>query len=319
MITPGAVLDIPRLGVRIEMRATAAETAGELLEFDVVGRARGLFAQEHVHTAQTERHEVIEGSMRLILGGREHVLGAGDTIEVPPGTPHRQLPGGDGSGRVRVQVRPAGRVEQFLERMASVKLNRWGFPRPLDGAAIVRDLSDEGHATRPSLRVQRALSSALLRLASREYAFVDEWDVAAPRESVFEAISDARSYPLWWKPVYIGVDADGEPAVGKESRQHFKGRLPYHLHTRSRITRLEHPHAIAAEVDGDLRGHGEWTLTETATGTHVRFDWRVHADRALLRILTPLLRPAFRWNHAWAIARAQAGLEPYARGLRAET
>ena len=84
--------------------------------------------------------------------------------------------------------------------------------------------------------------------------FVDEWDVAAPREAVFHAISDARTYPQWWKPVYIDVDADGEPEVGKESRQHFKGRLPYHLHTRSRITRLESPHVIEADVDGDLRG-----------------------------------------------------------------
>ena len=48
-------------------------------------------------------------------------------------------------------------------------------------------------------------------------------------------------------------------------------------------------------------------------GTHVRFDWEVFADKALLRILTPLLRPAFRWNHAWAIARAMEGLEPYAQ------
>jgi uncharacterized protein YndB with AHSA1/START domain/mannose-6-phosphate isomerase-like protein (cupin superfamily) len=317
MIKPGAVLDIPNAGVRIEMRKTAAETGGELLEFDVVGRARGLFAQEHLHVGQTERHEVIEGSMRLLIDGREHLLAPGDAMEVPSDTPHRQLPGGDDGGRVRVQLRPALAIEEFLGRMASIKLNRWGYPGPVDAAAIVRDFGHEGHATRPSLRVQKAMSAALLRLASREYVFVDEWDVAAPRESVFEAISDARSYPVWWKPVYVGVDADdGEPAVGKESRQHFKGRLPYHLNTRSRITRLEHPHVIAAEVDGDLRGVGEWTLTETATGTHVRFDWRVHADRKLLRILTPILRPAFRWNHAWAIARAQEGLEPYARALR---
>ena len=44
MTTPEAVLDIPAAGVRIEIRKTAAETGGELLEFDVVGRARGLFA-----------------------------------------------------------------------------------------------------------------------------------------------------------------------------------------------------------------------------------------------------------------------------------
>jgi hypothetical protein len=44
----------------------------------------------------------------------------------------------------------------------------------------------------------------------------------------------------------------------------------------------------------------------------VRFDWRVVADRPLLRALSPLLRPALRWNHNWAIARARDGLEPYA-------
>jgi hypothetical protein len=47
----------------------------------------------------------------------------------------------------------------------------------------------------------------------------------------------------------------------------------------------------------------------------VRFDWRVFADRKLLRTLTPLLRPVFRWNHNWAIARAMEGLEPYAQGM----
>ena len=49
----------------------------------------------------------------------------------------------------------------------------------------------------------------------------------------------------------------------------------------------------------------------------MRFDWRVHADRPLLRVLTPVLRPAFRWNHAWAIARAVEGLEPYAQARAA--
>ena len=73
----------------------------------------------------------------------------------------------------------------------------------------------------------------------------------------------------------------------------------------------------AVDVTGDLRGRGVWTLRPLARGTHVRFDWHVYADRPLLRTLTPVLRPALRWNHAWAIARAREGLEPYARGLAA--
>ena len=62
---------------------------------------------------------------------------------------------------------------------------------------------------------------------------------------------------------------------------------------------------------GDLRGVGLWTLTPTASGgTHVRFDWRVFADKPIVKALTPVARPVFRRNHAWAIARAVEGLEP---------
>jgi hypothetical protein len=97
------------------------------------------------------------------------------------------------------------------------------------------------------------------------------------------------------------------------SRQHFKGRLPYTLRITSTVTRLERPTEVEADVEGDLSGHGHWTLTESRGRVHVRFDWRVNADRAFIRLLTPMLRPLFRWNHDWAIARAMEGLEPYAR------
>jgi mannose-6-phosphate isomerase-like protein (cupin superfamily)/uncharacterized protein YndB with AHSA1/START domain len=322
MVTPGDVLDVVALGVRLEIRRTSEQTGGELVEFDVVGRARGFLTQSHLHATQVERHEVIEGSMRLVIDGREHVLGPGDALAVPAGAPHKQLAGGAGSGRVRVQLRPAGTTEAFLERLAELsrdgRIGRFGFPRPLAAAQLVADFGHEGRAARPSLALQRTLANALLGAASREYVFVDEWDVAAPRDAVFDAIADARSYPTWWRPVYIDVEADGEPALGNVSRQRFKGRLPYQLRTRSTIVRLESPELIAGDVDGDLRGRGTWTLTEIAGGTHVRFDWRVHADRPLLRALTPLLRPLFRWNHNWAIARAIDGLEPYARRRAAD-
>jgi hypothetical protein len=70
-------------------------------------------------------------------------------------------------------------------------------------------------------------------------------------------------------------------------------------------------------VVGDLTGRGVWTLTPRDGGVHIRFDWRVIADRPLLRVLTPLLRPVFRWNHNWSIERAREGLESYARAKAA--
>jgi uncharacterized protein YndB with AHSA1/START domain len=148
---------------------------------------------------------------------------------------------------------------------------------------------------------------------ARDYVFVDEWDVDAPQEEVFEALADARTYPQWWTPTYKEVLADGPPEVGRTSRHRFGGNLPYTVRTESTIVRLERPREFEVEVVGDLRGRGVWTLTPHDGNVHVRFDWRVFADRPLLRYLTPLLRPLFRWNHAVAIKAAMRGLEPYAR------
>jgi uncharacterized protein YndB with AHSA1/START domain/quercetin dioxygenase-like cupin family protein len=333
MAKSGDVLQMPELGGSVKITRSAAETEGELVEFEVSGRSRGFLTQPHVHLHQTERFEPLSGSMRLVMDGEERLLVPGDVAEVPPGTAHRQLSLDDGA-TVRITLSPAATSEAFLERLAELsrdgRLSRGGYPMPIAAAEIVRDFGADGGAARPPAPVQRALASGILGAAragralraraegsSGEYVFVDEWDVAAPPQAVFDALADARTYPQWWTPVYIDVDAEGPPALGKVSRQHFKGRLPYHLHTSSTITRLEPPHVVQGDVEGDLRGRGTWTLTPTATGTHVRFDWRVFADRPLLRTLTPLLRPVFRWNHNWAIARAIDGLESYARATNA--
>jgi uncharacterized protein YndB with AHSA1/START domain len=146
-----------------------------------------------------------------------------------------------------------------------------------------------------------------------EYVFVDEWDVDAPQERVFDALADARTYPEWWTPTYKAAEADGPPAIGRVSRQRFKANLPYTLSTVSTIVRLERPSQLEVEVEGDLRGRGVWTLSPRDGVVHVRFDWHVFADRTLIRVLTPVLRPLFRWNHNAAIKAAMKGLEPYAR------
>jgi hypothetical protein len=101
--------------------------------------------------------------------------------------------------------------------------------------------------------------------------------------------------------------------VGCESRQKFKANLPYTVSTVSKIVALDPPHSFEVDVVGDLRGRGVWTLTPRDGKVHVRFDWRVFADRPLLRVLTPVLRPLFRWNHNVAIKAAMKNLEPYAR------
>jgi len=320
VVKPGDTLEAPALGMRLEFRRTAAETDGALLEYDVIGNPRGFPAQSHVHPSQTESHEVISGALRVTMGGESRVLGPGESILIPAGTEHRHYADGEAEGHVRVELRPALKTAELLERLAELdaagQITARGYLKPVAAARLLTDFPHEGRAARPPAGIQQAVARAVVAVADQsrgEYVFVDEWDVAAPAQAVFDALADARTYPEWWKPVYDRVEADGPPAVGQVSRQHFKGRLPYHLDTTSTVVRLEPPRIVAGDVEGDLRGNGVWTVTPAADGvTHVRFDWTVFADKPLLKVLTPVLRPLFRWNHNWAIERAKEGLEPYA-------
>ena len=325
MAQPERTLDNPVTGERLVFRRTTADTNGEALEYELVFKPQGFVVQEHLHPHQSERHEVIAGELGLCLPGGKQVLRAGDAVDVPAATPHRLFAVGDERVHALFELRPALRSEELLRRFFRLaqegKVNAKGMPGLLELALIARDFEPEGYATKPPLAVQRALLGPLAMIARNRtaaaspapYLFVDEWDVAAPREAVFDALADGSTYPEWWRPVYLSVDSEGPPEVGRVSRQHFKGRLPYTLKTRSTLTALDRPSRIEVDVVGDLSGPGIWTLTEKGEGTHVRFDWEVTADRPLLRYLTPVLRPLFRWNHNWAIARAIEGLEPYAR------
>src|ERR1700758_374520 len=116
----GDVLVIGPLGITVKFVRTAAETGGELVEAEVSGRPRGFLAQRHVHPKQLERIEVVSGAVKVGMNGRDHVLRAGDSIEIPAGTPHTQVPVGDGPGTVRISQRPAGRSVEFLTRLAEL-------------------------------------------------------------------------------------------------------------------------------------------------------------------------------------------------------
>jgi mannose-6-phosphate isomerase-like protein (cupin superfamily) len=163
-LEPGTVLDTQALGFTVEVIATAASTDGAYFEFDAVGAGRGVVAQPHVHERQTERFEVIEGSLRLDMGGVAHHLGSGDTMTVPSGTRHRQR--NDGPSRVRIRHEPALESEAFFTRLAELSrsggYDRFGMPRPRAGARIIRDFPEQRSALLP-VGVQRALSRLILR------------------------------------------------------------------------------------------------------------------------------------------------------------
>ena len=60
--------------------------------------------------------------------------------------------------------------------------------------------------------------------------------------------------------------------------------------------------------EGDFLGRGVWTFTARDGQTEVAFDWRLRANKPLLRALSFLLKPVFSANHRWAMARGEESL-----------
>ena len=114
MAYTGQVIENPVSGERITFRRTSADTNGELLEFDVELAPDGHVPGMHVHPAQAERFEVLDGAVRFRKGFSHVTARAGDVVTVEPGTAHKfQTVGGKGAV-MRVQVTPALQMERLL-------------------------------------------------------------------------------------------------------------------------------------------------------------------------------------------------------------
>jgi uncharacterized protein YndB with AHSA1/START domain len=142
------------------------------------------------------------------------------------------------------------------------------------------------------------------------FELVTHWRLEAPIEVVYAALHAAHEWPCWWRYVRAveEVAPGGIDAVGSIRRYTWSTRLPYQLSFDLRVTRAERPAILEGEAHGELEGLGRWTLTSRDGGTDVRYDWIVYVTKPWMRLLAPLLAPAFRWNHRAVMAAGQAGL-----------
>ncbi len=130
-------------------------------------------------------------------------------------------------------------------------------------------------------------------------------------EEVAAVLTDARELARWWPSVYLDVEElepGGEDGVGRRVRLHTKGWLPYTLDWEFRVTESRHPYGFSIEAAGDLTGRGVWTFEEAGAWTLVTYDWSVRAEKPLLRLLSPVLRPLLAANHRWAMRMGEESL-----------
>src|SRR5215210_1016737 len=153
------------MGHRAHVLESARDTDDGALRFDY-SAPPGANISEHIHRIQEESFEVVSGKLGVRVGGRELILGPGQSATGPPRVPHAWWnPSDDERVRLLTGIRPGLPVETMLETM--VGLMRDGktigpVPRnPLQLAVLAREIGSWLVLT----PVEKALFAPLAALA----------------------------------------------------------------------------------------------------------------------------------------------------------
>ena len=147
---------------------------------------------------------------------------------------------------------------------------------------------------------------------SNDYHFVTHWTVDGTCEEVSDLLGNPLDLPRWWPAVYLKVDELRPPdarGLGRRVRLLTKGKLPYTLRWEFEVVESRPPHGFTIVADGDFEGTGRWTFAQRGPAVDITFDWRIRAEKPLLRWLSFFLKPMFEANHRWAMAQGEASLK----------
>lgn len=149
-------------------------------------------------------------------------------------------------------------------------------------------------------------------MASNDYHFITHWRVQADVREVADILNDPLGLPRWWPAVNLGV-WELEPAradgAGRVIALYTKGWLPYTLRWQFRVTEDHYPNGFRIEAQGDFVGRGIWTLEQDGVWVDVTYDWKIDAEKPLLKYGSFIMKPIFSRNHRWAMARGEESLK----------
>jgi quercetin dioxygenase-like cupin family protein len=162
----------PHTGETITFLKTAADTGGELfqMEIRVEGGRQGFVGPDHHHPHQEERFEVLEGTPRFRLEGREWNAKPGDVVVVPIGASHIFGNAGEGELRMISEYRPAlESTERFFEAFFGLaregKVGADGRPPLLHSTLILHECRDYFVVDSPPPVLQKLLFPVLAGIA----------------------------------------------------------------------------------------------------------------------------------------------------------
>jgi hypothetical protein len=99
--------------------------------------------------------------------------------------------------------------------------------------------------------------------------------------------------------------AAGQTRAWRGQRSLHPGQIALHAPMAGAGHETRYPAGFTIEATGDFLGRGIWTFEQEGDWVNATFDWRLRAEKPLLRYLSFLLKPLFCANHRWAMARGE--------------
>lgn len=103
----------------LDVKVSGKDNNGSIAIFEQTSLSPGRGTPLHIHTAQDEIFHVLDGEYRFKVGEDLFTLKSGDTIFLPRLVPHAwtQM---SATGKMRVIVQPAGKLEEFFVTAAAL-------------------------------------------------------------------------------------------------------------------------------------------------------------------------------------------------------
>lgn len=148
-------------------------------------------------------------------------------------------------------------------------------------------------------------------MATNDYHFITHWRVQGTMKEVAEVIGNAADLVRWWPSVYLDVqilEPGDERGLGRVVSLYTKGWLPYTLRWSFRVTEVR-DNGFTLIAWGDFEGRGIWTFEQDGAWVNITYDWKIAAEKPLLRYFSFIMKPIFSANHQWAMRKGEESLK----------
>jgi hypothetical protein len=149
-------------------------------------------------------------------------------------------------------------------------------------------------------------------MPANDYQFITHWRVQSTLLEVNEVLGNGLDLPRWWPAVYIDVkilEAGDANGLGRVVSLFTKGWLPYTLRWQFKVIEVNGLNGFTLQAMGDFVGRGIWTFEQDGEFLNITYDWKVFAEKGILKTFGFIMKPVFSQNHLWAMRKGEESLQ----------